>query len=130
MLIKVYSDAASQGNPGNSGAGLVILYNGQQIQQHRYLGTMSNHEAEFAAAIWAFQVLATLSNESDTIMYYADAKIVIDSIHKRYAKHFGPQLAQLLTYYDRYHLIIATWLPEKQNHGAHQLAWQAIHHQR
>ena len=88
MLIKVYSDAASQGNPGNSGAGLVILYNGQQIQQHRYLGNMSNHEAEFAAAIWAFRVLAPLRNESATIMYYAATKIVIDSIHKRYAKHF------------------------------------------
>ena len=129
MLIKIYSDAASQGNPGNSGAGLVILYDGQQIQRHHYLGNMSNHEAEFAAAIWAFQVLETLSSDTDTIMYYADSKIVIDSIHKRYAKHFSTQLAQLLHYYDSYHLIISTWIPEKQNRGAHQLAWQAIHHQ-
>lgn len=52
MLIKIFSDAASQGNPGRSGAGVVILYNGQQIQKHHYLGVMSNHEAEFAAAIW------------------------------------------------------------------------------
>ncbi|SCB93993.1 ribonuclease HI family protein [Weissella bombi] len=128
MLIKIYSDAASQGNPGRSGAGVVILYNGQQIQKHHYLGVMSNHEAEFAAAIWAFEELAKIANSDDTIMYYADSKLVIDSIKKRYAKHFSEPLSNLLAHQDQYELLIPNWIPEKQNHGAHQLAWQAIHH--
>lgn len=128
MLIKIYSDAASQGNPGRSGAGVVILYNGQQIQKHHYLGVMSNHEAEFAAAIWAFEELAKIANSDDTIMYYADSKLVIDSIKKRYAKHFSEPLSNLLAHQDQYQLLIPNWIPEKQNHGAHQLAWQAIHH--
>lgn len=128
MLIKIYSDAASQGNPGRSGAGVVILYNGKQIQKHHYLGIMSNHEAEFAAAIWAFEELSKIANYNDTIMYYADSKLVIDSIKKRYAKHFNELLLNLLAQQDQYQLLIPNWLPEKQNHGAHHLAWQAIHH--
>lgn len=47
MLIKLYADAATQGNPGPSGAGIVIVRDGAQSQQYEYLGDMTNHEAEF-----------------------------------------------------------------------------------
>ena len=62
MLIKLYADAATQGNPGPSGAGIVIVRDGTQSQQYEYLGDMTNHEAEFAATILAFEHLATLAD--------------------------------------------------------------------
>ena len=50
-MIKLNTDAATLGNPGPAGAGILIVANGQQDQSHLHLPNMSNHEAEFAAAI-------------------------------------------------------------------------------
>ncbi|ALI33777.1 ribonuclease HI family protein [Weissella cibaria] len=127
MLIKLYADAATQGNPGPSGAGIVIVRDGTQSQQYEYLGDMTNHEAEFAATILAFEHLATLADAGDTVMFYTDSKLVADSIGKSYAKRYPAQIDRLMTLIDRYPIVLTTWIPDRQNQGAHQLALQAIH---
>lgn len=56
MMIEVYIDGATAGNPGPSGAGILIKGNGEH---HRYaiaLGTMTNHEAEYHALLHALKI--------------------------------------------------------------------------
>lgn len=108
MLIKLYADAATQGNPGPSGAGIVIVRDGTQSQQYEYLGDMTNHEAEFAATILAFEHLATLADAGDTVMFYTDSKLVADSIGKSYAKHYPAQIDRLMMLIDRYPIVLTT----------------------
>ncbi|KRN33248.1 RNase H family protein [Weissella halotolerans] len=127
MLTTIHSDAASKGNPGPSTAGVTIVRAGHQYQYQHALGNLSNHEAEFAAAQFAFEQADRLCQPDDTIMFYSDANLVIASLEKRYAKHFPKQLTSLLAHIDRYQLVIVHWIPEKENKGAHHLAQQALH---
>jgi len=127
MLIKLYADAATQGNPGPSGAGIISVIDGVQQQHYHYLGELTNHEAEFHAAILAFEQIAPLATPTDTVMFYLDSKLVADSIGKAYAKHYPALIQHLMTLIERYNIVLTTWIPDRQNQGAHKLALQAIH---
>lgn len=129
MIVKVFSDAATNPQTKLSASGAVIINNGQQTQIKTTLPVDNNHEAEFLAAIWVFEQLQAraLAQPIDTIMYYTDSRIVADAIGKGYAKHFNDLMERLTNLVDQYHLVVTEWLPEKQNQGAHRLALQALH---
>lgn len=48
-MMEIFVDAASAGNPGLSGAGIVLSQGELHEQLAIPLGTMTNHEAEFIA---------------------------------------------------------------------------------
>ena len=125
-MIKIYSDAAVNGNPGPAGAGCLIIIDGQQHQFTQPLPKTDNHHAEFMAATWAFEQLAQLDHQEQIIFFYTDSRLVSDAIGKGYAKKYSAELAQLLALIDQYPTVVTEWIPEKFNHGAHQLALQAL----
>ena len=86
-MLKLYTDGATKGNPGPAGIGILVSGLPQQIQHHAALPAMSNHEAEFAAAIAGFKLLIESGLTTGTVAYYSDSKLVIQAIEKRYAKH-------------------------------------------
>lgn len=53
-MIKLYTDAATKGNPGPTGLGMLVVKDGQQQQLKAFLPRASNHQGEFAAAIEGF----------------------------------------------------------------------------
>lgn len=126
-MIKLYTDAATKGNPGPTGLGILILVNRQQIQRHLPYQVATNHEGEFAAAIQGFTYLKEHYPASEAVLFYTDSRILSDAIGKNYAKHFQPQLAELMALMDYFSLVVTQWVPEKENQGAHQLANQALH---
>lgn len=66
-MIHVYTDGASAGNPGSSGAGILFVYPNGEVEQLRYhLGFMSNHEAEFRALELALHI-ATKKRDSTIV---------------------------------------------------------------
>jgi len=125
-MLKLYTDAATKGNPGLSGAGVLIVSQGQQIQAHYPLGRMSNHEAEFEAAILGFEYLIQHEFTSDLVSYTSDSKLVIDALDKRYAKHYPDLISRLLTLVDQIPATIWQWQPDANHHGAHSLAQQGL----
>lgn len=125
-MIKLMTDAATLGNPGPAGAGILIVANGQQDQTHLTLPEMSNHEAEFAAAIAGFKRLQTLKLQG-FISFSSDSKLVIQSLDKHYAKHYQPQVDELFDLIDSFDHVIWQWVPERDNRGAHMLAQQGLH---
>lgn len=124
-MIKLFTDAATLGNPGPAGAGILIVNGGQQDQTHLALPNMSNHEAEFAAAIAGFKRVQALQLQG-LISFASDSKLVIQSLDKRYAKHYQPQVDELLALIDACDQVLWQWVPERENRGAHMLAQQGL----
>lgn len=127
-MISIHTDAATKGNPGPTGLGMLIVSNKQQFQLTNHLPSANNHEGEFAAAIHGFQYLLDHFDHSELVLFYTDSQLLSDAVSKRYAKHYDKQLAVLLGLMDQFKLVVTRWVPEKENHGAHHLANQALHH--
>ena len=111
-MIKLYTDAASKNNL--SSAGILLVHDKKQIQLSQPLSASDNHQAEFQAAIAGFkQALSQFANE-ETVFFYSDSQLVIDSLNKNNSL------------IDSFKLVVWQWVPEKDNKGAHQLALQGL----
>ncbi|MCH4165084.1 MAG: ribonuclease HI family protein [Lentilactobacillus diolivorans] len=129
-MIKIYTDAAVNPDDQHSSIGVLIVHNGQQTQLKEPIGPTNNHEAEFIAAIQGFRYLTkAIPKVNEIVFFYTDSKIVIDSLNKRYAKHFQNEVDELLQLQSHYATVVNTWIPDTQNLGAHHLAIQALHAQ-
>ncbi|KRL07638.1 ribonuclease HI family protein [Liquorilactobacillus hordei] len=126
-LIKLFTDAATKGNPGPSTAGILIIKDGQQFQYAIALPDSSNHTAEFLAALTGLQYVEKLFGNAETLMFFSDSRIVIESIAKNYSKKYNNFLVQIITLQAKFPLVVNQWIPEKKNHGAHTLATQKLH---
>lgn len=126
-MIKVYTDAATRHNPGPTGLGALIINNGQQTQLTGSLKLADNHEGEFAAAKMAFTYLQNHFAADETILFYTDSRLLSDAIGKNYAKHYEQELSALTSLLDYFQLVVTQWIPDKENHGAHHLANEALH---
>ncbi|MCM0582067.1 ribonuclease HI family protein [Weissella diestrammenae] len=126
--MKLYSDAATRMTDQKSGAGILIIKNQTQIQIHQPLPDhIDNHQAEFLAAIAGFKALIDYCDGSETIMFFTDSRILSDSLGKEFSTAYPKLLIELIHLQNNYPLVINQWVPEKENQGAHKLAWQAIH---
>ncbi|CDX64951.1 ribonuclease HI family protein [Leuconostoc citreum] len=125
-MLTLYVDAAREPQSGISAGGAVLIHQKQQQQiKSNLFYTTDNHEAEFLALIWALKQVK-VAETSETIRIFSDSKILIDSLDKKYAKHYQPLLEEIIQLLTPYSLVISQWLPEKENHGAHYMALQAL----
>lgn len=128
--MEVFVDGASAGNPGPSGAGIVLKAEGIYEQFAVPLAVMTNHEAEFIAIKLGLE--EALKTQATFIRLYSDSKVAIEAIHKRHAKNplFKPHLEAILEMADSVELFFAEWRNVSQNKQADQLAHQAIKKQK
>ncbi|MBM7569877.1 reverse transcriptase-like protein [Aquibacillus albus] len=127
-MLEIYTDGASSGDPGPSGAGVYIKKNNKQEEHAFHLGTMSNHEAEFWAIIKAIR-LCKEHYPNEILSIRSDSKLVVDMIEKEFTKNerFAPLLEIILTEVTTFPYFFIKWIPEKQNKNADRLARKAIH---
>ncbi|ALS37957.1 ribonuclease HI [Enterococcus rotai] len=127
-MLRLYVDAATKGNPGPSGGGIVIVGENLHEQLHVSLGECSNHEAEFKVFIQALQFVIEKKLNNQTVLIHSDSKIVVQTIEKQHAKNplFQPYLKSFQQLENRFPLLLVKWLPESQNKGADTLAKQAL----
>lgn len=126
-IVEISIDGASAGNPGLSGAGIVINYKNGQVDHFSIpLGMMSNHEAEYHALIEALKICKEKKIHAVTVR--TDSQLLDDTIEKRFAKkeHYKALLAETLKYIDEFELFFMKWVPSNQNKKADELARQAI----
>lgn len=126
-LIEIYTDGASHGNPGFSGAGVYIKAQGKE---HRYafpLDIMSNHEAEFHAVIKALEICQS-DFPGEILSFRTDSQVVVDAIEKNDIKnkHLAPLLNLIQTLASEFPYFFIKWIPSHQNQQADQLARQAL----
>ncbi|PZL73444.1 ribonuclease HI [Enterococcus plantarum] len=127
-MLRIYVDAATKGNPGPSGGGIVIVGDALHEQIHTFLGECSNHEAEFKVFINALQLIIEKRQNNQTVLIHSDSKIVVQTIEKKHAKNplFQPYLHTFQELESQFPLLLVKWLPESQNKGADTLAKQAL----
>ncbi len=89
MNLTVYTDGASRGNPGKSGAGVVILNENkeQTASLNKYLGISTNNEAEYKALIIALEFLVDIPNagEISEILFLLDSQLLVNQMNGVYS---------------------------------------------
>ena len=124
----IYSDGASRNNPGEAGAGVVILCKGEQVAAlARYLGTTTNNVAEYQAAIMGLEY--ALERGASRVSLFADSELLVKQLNGQYrVKNSG-----LLPLYRRAKELIASigrvevqYIPRAKNKEADALANRAI----
>jgi len=130
-MIIVYTDGASSGNPGPSGAGIYIKSGNTNYEYSIPLGILSNHEAEFHAIIKALELCKQLFPD-EILSFRSDSKTVVDVIEKDFTKNqtFLPLLEKITKKANDFTYFFIKWIPEKQNYHADRLARKAIQQQK
>ena len=83
--MKVYTDGASRGNPGLSGAGIVILDESGNIicEEKQFLGVMTNNAAEYSALILSLEAIRKLKhnkNQNLSVRFYSDSLLMVNQV--------------------------------------------------
>ena len=128
-MIKVYTDAAVNGNPGDVGLGVLVLKDGEQLPfKISVEEKMDNHLAEFTAIDWALGWLLEEGLQEELIFMHTDSKVNADAISKRYTKKEANRivLKEIQNKLKDFSQLFVKWIPESENRGADQLARQAL----
>ena len=128
-MIKVYTDAAVNGNPGDVGLGVLVLKDGEQLPfKISVEEKMDNHLAEFTAINWALGWLLEEGYQEELIFMNTDSKVTADAISKRYTKKEANRivLKEIQNKLKDFSQLFVKWIPESENRGADQLARQAL----
>jgi ribonuclease HI len=78
-MIKLYTDGAAKGNPGNGGYGVVLLFGKHRKELSQGFKITTNNRMELLAVIVGLEALNT--NEHPVIIY-SDSRYVVDAINK------------------------------------------------
>lgn len=82
-IYTVNIDGASRGNPGPSGAGVVIeAPDGNKYEVSRYLGERTNNQAEYEALILALEELKILGARK--AHFYSDSQLLVKQLNAEY----------------------------------------------
>ena len=89
MNLTVYTDGASRGNPGKSGAGVLILDENKRktASLNKYLGISTNNEAEYKALIIALEFLSGMPNAAgiSDILFLLDSQLLVNQMNGVYS---------------------------------------------
>lgn len=126
-MIEVYTDGASVGNPGISGAGVYIKANKKIYEYSIPLGYMSNHEAEFHAVVKALEICKQYFPDN-ILSFRTDSKVVVNVVEKNFTKNktFRPLLEKIDIQKRQFPLFLIKWIPNKDNIHADRLAKEAL----
>ncbi len=128
ILIEVYIDGASAGNPGPSGAGIFIKGQGTADKYSIPLGIMSNHEAEYHAFIKALEICLEKGYTNTVVSFRTDSELVNKAVEKEFAKNklYAPLLEKAMQLSKEFDLFFMKWIPSIENKVADELARLAI----
>ncbi|MGR3764764.1 reverse transcriptase-like protein [Rossellomorea sp. NS-SX7] len=126
-MFEVNIDGASAGNPGPSGAGIVLKQNGELKHFSLPLGDMDNHLAEFTACKKALEIC--IENNAQTVWIRSDSQALVQAVEKEFVKSpsYKPVLQEILELSGKIPLFFIKWVPSKENKVADELARKAIH---
>lgn len=88
--IKVFTDGASRGNPGQSGIGITVYdENNFIIKTYKeYIGEGTNNQAEYRALVKSVDVIRKLiaDNEAEfnEIEFYSDSELMVNQVNFDY----------------------------------------------
>lgn len=86
MILKVYTDGGSRGNPGPSAIGGIGYLNGKKIFEFKKsIGNATNNDAEYRALIEALNIIRNLKfeilNQFKKIEFYSDSRLMVNQVN-------------------------------------------------
>ncbi|WP_175991617.1 reverse transcriptase-like protein [Bacillus sp. Marseille-Q1617] len=126
-MLEVNIDGASAGNPGPSGAGIVLKQHGVLKHFSIPLGEMDNHLAEFTACKKALEIC--IEHNAETVWIRSDSQALVQAVEKEFVKSsaYKSVLKEILDLSEKLPLFFIKWVPSKENKMADELARKAIH---
>lgn len=125
---RVEIDGGSWGNPGEAGAGIVLVYPTGQVEEHTvYLGKTTNNVAEYAALLAALTRLSQLGAQEVAII--TDSELLARQFTGQYrvrAEHLAPLFRRAQDLLSNFTSWQIRAVPREQNRRADALARQAI----
>ena len=123
------TDGGSRGNPGPAGAGVVIESTAGKVlaQGRRFLGRITNNQAEYHALILGLQAVARY--QPLAVQVLLDSELVVHQMNGRYqVKDAGlrPLYEQAKQLADALPAVSFAHVPRSQNHRADALANEAM----
>ena len=127
--LSLYTDGASRGNPGEAGAGAVILdEKGGEVQAlSQYLGQCTNNVAEYQALILGLSQAVKLKGK--TISIFLDSQLIVRQVQGLYKvknKALQPLFSQVKELLKKFEKFEISHIPRSENKRADQLANQGI----
>lgn len=127
--LTIYSDGAARGNPGPAGAGAAIYdASGKEIAQVcRYLGELTNNQAEYMALVDAIKKASELG--ASGVKIFADSELMVRQVEGKYrVKNEGlkPLYLELMTLLRSMGRYSIAHVPREKNKRADELANIAI----
>lgn len=124
----LYSDGASRGNPGPSGAGaLLINEKGEEFPLTFYLGIKTNNQAEYEALLLGLRELK--KRKAKEVEVRADSELLIKQLNGIYrVKHENiiPLFQEAKEISKAFKKISFQHIPREENKQADQLSNEAI----
>jgi ribonuclease HI len=99
MMIEVYIDGSSKGNPGPGGAGIVIQDKAAQKTMGMHgipLGTVTNNQAEFLALKHALIELNTRGRSSQPVNVLTDSQLVVGIFSQNWKARANLELVMVI----------------------------------
>lgn len=129
QVYSLYSDGASRGNPGDSGAGIIIKdAQGRTVKRVRkYLGVGTNNSAEYKALLLGIKIAKSIGIKKLNV--YLDSEIVARQIKGEYRvkepglKILHRKVLQIMRHFDKINIMK---IPRELNREADLLANEAI----
>lgn len=123
------TDGASRGNPGPAAAGVVIEDEAGRLiaRGKRFLGHMTNNQAEYRALILGLRAIAAYHPSSVTV--YLDSELVVNQMMGRYRvrdETLRPLYDDAQGEARKLRGVRFAHVPRAQNHLADQLANEAL----
>lgn len=95
MLLEVFSDGGSRGNPGPAAYGFIIKKDGQTVKEGKgFLGVETNNFAEYTAVIEALKWL-THNFKGEPVKFYLDSQLAVRQLCGLY-KIKNPKIRELV----------------------------------
>ncbi len=129
LMIELYVDGASAGNPGKSGIGIFLKGEGHHVLLDEKIEPTDNHSAEFQALIRGLE--EALKRTTGIVSARSDSQIVVQSIERQFVKNplYKKYLADILKLADEFDYFFIKWIPTAENRAADALAKKAIQKQ-
>ncbi len=115
-MITVYTDGASQGNPGPGGYGVVMKYKQHRKEISQGFRKTTNNRMELMAVIVALEAIKEPGHE---VTIYSDSKYVVDAVEQKwlwgwlkkgFAKTKNPDLWQRFLQVYNKHRVKFVWV--------------------
>ena len=130
MILTIFTDGASRGNPGKASSGFVIFNEDKEkiFEEGKYLGVQTNNFAEYTAVLRAIQYVSKNFPKA-TVKFHMDSKLVCEQLSGRYKIKSGnliPLVSQIRSLIDDPQKVTYKHIPRAMNSLADEMCNKAL----